>query len=577
MAFPYIRDSTKASTDGTASSLTMTKPTGAENGDLLLLLMGNENATSGEGFDPLTGWTLEFNYGSGGVDCYLGLYSRIATGDALEDSPVVPFGGSDDGHGWYLSIGGVHATDPVRIIGSSTEVVSNTLTNPSITTDTNIYSLVFSAFSFDGSDSDPITETGTGWTMIDWTESPLGSDAGGASSGAFSTKGIDTASTATGDSVWNMGGGQSDGIVGTQFTVAGTDAPQAYFDGIGVKQGIGVLTGDANIVFDEVGALIGNGILTANGSIVYNNDGTLIGSGVFSSTEYLVYSGAGTSVGQGVLTGDGSVAYFYDNSSTLIGQGIFTGDGAPWEAWDCSVLMDCSVLTDCYGTLLEELITYFQGIGSLVGEGHFASLEQLISNANGTLIGTGQLAANSQLIFNESGLLIGQGVFTSFSQIIQESPGSLIGEGHLFADTQIVLNSPGAMLGHGIFIGDGEFVAGTVYYDETGTLLGIGVFAANGILVNNVSGSIIGQGQLIGSGQLIIQGSGLLQGSGILTANASLVHAGTGSLTGYGVLSGSSHIISNGIGQVIAQGVMVGDAEVYFANTNFFALNMSAF
>ena len=62
MAVPIIASSTKNSTNGTASSLTLTKPAGVEVGDLLLLLVGNENSANGEGFDTLTGWNLEFNY-----------------------------------------------------------------------------------------------------------------------------------------------------------------------------------------------------------------------------------------------------------------------------------------------------------------------------------------------------------------------------------------------------------------------------------------------------------------------------------------------------------------------------------
>ena len=574
MAVPYIRDSTKASTNGTATSLTLTKPTGVENGDLLLLLMGNENATTGEGFDTLTGWTLEFNYGSGDVDCYLGLYSRIATGDALEDNPVVPFLGADDGHGWYLSVGGVHATDPLRVVGSSLEVVSNTITNVSTTTDINIFSLAFSAFAFDGSDSDPITETGTGWSMVDWTESPLPSDAGGASSGAFSTNPILTASTATGDSVWNMGGGQSDGIVGAQFIVAGTDNPQQYFDGSGIKQGVGILTGSGYIVLDEVASLIGNGILTANGSLVYEHDGALVGTGIFSSVSQIVYGGDGSHVGQGVLVGDGLYSYFHDENGSIVGTSVLTAEGAPWDAWDCSILMDCTELTDCYGTLIEETTVYFQGLGASIGQGIFASLEQLIDNTAGTLVGTGELTANTQLIFNQDGVLIGQGVLTGDSQLVQATSGSLVGDSIFTGSSQVLSAGQGSLLGQGIFIGNGTTIA---YFDGLGVLLGIGTFVADGILVDSTSGAIVGQGVHIGHSQLINSGSGLLQGTGILAGNASLVHSGTGSLTGYGAISANSQIIVSTSGLITGQGVLIGDAEVYFANTGFMALHLSAF
>ena len=167
MGIPVIAQSTTNSTNGTASSITLTKPTGPiANGDLLLLLVGNENSANGEGFDTIAGWTLELNYGSGGVDCYLGLYSRIA--DGTEGATiVVPFLGNDDGHGWYHHITGIGAS-PIHLIGNSQELVSNTVTVDAITT-TSSNVLAFSAFSFDGSDSDPITQTGipfSSWYLL---------------------------------------------------------------------------------------------------------------------------------------------------------------------------------------------------------------------------------------------------------------------------------------------------------------------------------------------------------------------------------------------------------------------------
>ena len=57
MPLPVLGNFTKASTNGTATSLTLSKPAGVNNGDLLLLLVGNENSTANEGFSALAGWT----------------------------------------------------------------------------------------------------------------------------------------------------------------------------------------------------------------------------------------------------------------------------------------------------------------------------------------------------------------------------------------------------------------------------------------------------------------------------------------------------------------------------------------
>ena len=80
MAQAYLGNYTKNSTNGTATELTLTKPIGVANDDLLILLVGNENSADNEGFDTLTGWNLAFNYGSGGVDTYISMYWRILRG-----------------------------------------------------------------------------------------------------------------------------------------------------------------------------------------------------------------------------------------------------------------------------------------------------------------------------------------------------------------------------------------------------------------------------------------------------------------------------------------------------------------
>ena len=54
---------TRQSTNGTASSITLSTPTGIVPGELLLLLVGNENSANGEGFGLLTGWTRLVNLG----------------------------------------------------------------------------------------------------------------------------------------------------------------------------------------------------------------------------------------------------------------------------------------------------------------------------------------------------------------------------------------------------------------------------------------------------------------------------------------------------------------------------------
>ena len=297
MAIPLLANVTKNSTNGTATIVTLTKPNNVVTGDLLIILCGNENATTGEGFaDTLTGWTREFNLGSGDVDCYIGLYSRIA--DGTETTTIdVPMLGADDGHGWYMHFQGAKSIGSIHVIGTSTEVVSNIVTVGSITT-TEPECLAVSTFAFDGSDSDPITETGTGWTMQDWTESPLPSDAGGASSGAWSTKDMLSAGP-TGDSVWNMGGGQSDGIVAVQFAILGggplrfSGSADITSSGATSTEGIKTLVSQSNI--------LGVSIVNTAGIKTLVSQSNILGAGIVNT------AGIKTLVSQSNITSIGSV------------------------------------------------------------------------------------------------------------------------------------------------------------------------------------------------------------------------------------------------------------------------------
>ena len=318
MAQAVLGNYTKNSTNGTASSLTLSKPTGVENGDLLLLLVGNENSANGEGFDTLTGWTLEFNYGSGNVDTYIALYSRIATGDTLEDSPVVPFLASDDGHGWYIDVKNIDTSNPISPVGTGIETVSNAITITALTAASD--SLAISTFSFDGADSDPINETGVGWTLEDWTESPIGSDAGGASSGAWSTKTM-ASSGSTEASVFNCGGGQIDGLVGAMFIINGQ--PSVYGSAT-INDGTSSVTSDGiiNYIYEGSATLSTPSSFTVYQTIIHQIDtepnrasiintssvtvnGTLLQSSVFND----VGVSALLSVGDAITNGTANTSF----------------------------------------------------------------------------------------------------------------------------------------------------------------------------------------------------------------------------------------------------------------------------
>ena len=349
MAIPLIASSITTTTEGSSTTIDFSgKPLGIENGDLLLLLVGNENSANGEGFDTLTGWTLEFNYGSGTSDSYLGLYSRIATGDALEDSPIVPTLGNDDGHGWYLRVTGVNATDPIRVVGASQVIASaNTVTVTALTTGTNTYSLAVSAMAFDGSDSDPVTETGTGWTFKDFLESPIGTDAGGASSGSYSTKNIDTASTGTLDSVINMGGGQSDGIAATMFIIAGDETPPPTFEGSSSIISNSSVTAEGIFAYDGKASVSSSSTVDMNGQITQDSSASIYSSTSVDAYGLIVHDGKAPLVNLTTLSVEG--LYYLTGVAPISGSSFVSCNGYGLESGVASILSTSSLISFTLG------------------------------------------------------------------------------------------------------------------------------------------------------------------------------------------------------------------------------------
>lgn len=194
----------QASTNGTASEVVVGSPSGVAIGDLLIIFAGNENATSGEGFGPVTGFTQLGNWGSGDQDCYLGLYWKIADASDLSTTYTVPFLGNDDGFASVLRFTGYVNTAPVNIIQDTGSVGS---TSPSMQWNGSKLGDMCMAFTvFDGSDGDPMTINTPVTVPLTYFESPDPSDAGGAASGAF-------AGNNTIDSVinYNWGYAASDG------------------------------------------------------------------------------------------------------------------------------------------------------------------------------------------------------------------------------------------------------------------------------------------------------------------------------------------------------------------------------
>lgn len=168
MAIPVIAtQSPNAESGSPTTALTVNKPSGVVSGDLLIIMVVNDENSSTPQFDDVTnkptGFTAVGVGGSGNSDCHYGIYWRIA--DGTEGSSFsCPCATSNDMAGICFRITGHDQTSPIDVVGANTQ--SGAASNVDITevTTTKDNCLVLAMTAYDGGDGDPFTITGTGWT-----------------------------------------------------------------------------------------------------------------------------------------------------------------------------------------------------------------------------------------------------------------------------------------------------------------------------------------------------------------------------------------------------------------------------
>ncbi len=198
------------------SSLTLTKPSGVESGDLLLIFVGNDDASANAQWNNTTlkpsGFTLINHAGSDVPDAHVAAFYRIANGS--EGTTInVPAQASNDYWGFYIRVTGASTTDPINVVGA--DYLGGNLTSHPVTgiTTTEDQTLAFYLLSGDGGDTFPFTVSGTGWSESD--EEQAGGGTGNAA-GAWGTRAMPTAG-ATGNAT--VGINTSDGASGFQFAI----------------------------------------------------------------------------------------------------------------------------------------------------------------------------------------------------------------------------------------------------------------------------------------------------------------------------------------------------------------------
>jgi hypothetical protein len=223
MTFPVLEDWTAADSSGSAAtSLTLTKPTGAtiNSGDLLLIMVANDENSDTAQWDDATlkpsGFTLITEWGTAAEDAHCAAFYRIA--DTTEGATInCPAQASNELVGWYLHVTGNHAS-PLDQTGATAGAGASTVILPALTTTVNDC-LVFYVIGYDGADAGlTFTPSGTGWTgtEIDSQQSVPGTPAVGAS-GSFGYKQLAASGSS---SALTITVNVSDGKGGFQFAIA---------------------------------------------------------------------------------------------------------------------------------------------------------------------------------------------------------------------------------------------------------------------------------------------------------------------------------------------------------------------
>lgn len=165
MAIPVIRALTENTATAT-NSITMTKPTGAVSGDLLVMNIGSmvDNPTS-EFPSSITGWTTQWNAGTSGIDSRTQnvCYTRIADGTEGA-SESVSISSNVDLAGTYVAIQNVDNASPVNVIGTESSNNNTFLTTLSVTT-TQDDCLILSFDVMYRGGGNPFTTVETNWAM----------------------------------------------------------------------------------------------------------------------------------------------------------------------------------------------------------------------------------------------------------------------------------------------------------------------------------------------------------------------------------------------------------------------------
>lgn len=160
---------TNPASSGDGTTVIIDKPSNIDTGDMLIILLANDRATSDIQWSSSTNIVANDDFifrstgGNSTTDCHFGIFTKIA--DGLETSTISVISANKGNLvGFYILIKSGTFNGLGTVYESISNLTSHTLDSPS---GPNIDDLGVFILSVDGGDGLPFSVSGTGWTLID--------------------------------------------------------------------------------------------------------------------------------------------------------------------------------------------------------------------------------------------------------------------------------------------------------------------------------------------------------------------------------------------------------------------------
>ena len=275
------------------------------------------------------------------------------------------------------------------------------------------------------------------------------------------------------------------------------------------------------------------------------NAGTIVSTG---SNYTVSFAGSGTITNTGILAGTGEVfggsAALFINSGTVLGPSHYAGGNLRFNAGGSVTNTSTGILeTNIYAPGGSAPVT-------VVNNGYiFTNAYPVFLYAGGTLTNTGTIhqgvttpvkISNAAASVANSGSIDGHllGIDATNSTAVITNTGT----GQISAFWAVAANKPSTITNSATIVGDPGNTAPAGW--GGGTIPGVGVYLAGGVVISDAIGTVANQGTIIGTSQYgaFLLAGGSIYNAGTLSGGKSAVYikGGTGSVYNSGTLTGGT-------------------------------------